>query len=91
MALDDEPALARLAESLDVAFIAEGGETRVLLEGEDVSTAIRTEAMGECASQVAALPTVRQALLARQRDFQQPPGLVADGRDMGRWCFPARR
>ncbi|MDW5376752.1 (d)CMP kinase [Halomonas sp. HP20-15] len=88
VALDDEPALARLAESLDVAFIAEGGETRVMLEGDDVSAAIRTETMGECASQVAALPTVRQGLLARQRDFQKPPGLVADGRDMGTVVFP---
>ncbi|MCP1366035.1 (d)CMP kinase, partial [Halomonas sp. BBD48] len=79
--LDDEPALARLAETLDVTFLAEDGTTRIMLEGEDVGTAIRTEAAGERASQVAALPAVRQALLARQRDFRQAPGLVADGRD----------
>ncbi|TDX30233.1 cytidylate kinase [Modicisalibacter xianhensis] len=86
--LDDEPALARLAESLDVRFLAEDGVARVVLEGEDVSMAIRTEVAGERASQVAALPTVRQALLARQRDFRQVPGLVADGRDMGTVVFP---
>lgn len=86
--LDDEPALARLAETLDVTFLAEDGTTRIMLEGEDVGTAIRTEAAGERASQVAALPAVRQALLARQRDFRQAPGLVADGRDMGTVVFP---
>lgn len=88
IALGDEPAMARLAESLDVAFIAEGGKARVMLEGEDVSAAIRTEALGECASQVAVLPAVRQGLLARQRDFRKSPGLVADGRDMGTVVFP---
>lgn len=88
VALDDEPVLAQLAETLDVAFLAEQGSARVLLEGEDVSTVIRTEQAGERASQVAALPAVRDALLARQRDFQKPPGLVADGRDMGTVVFP---
>lgn len=89
VALDDEPALARLAETLDATFLAEDGAARVLLEGEDVSVAIRTERAGERASQVAALPAVRSALLARQRDFRQAPGLVADGRDMGTVVFPA--
>lgn len=88
VALDDESALARLAETLDVAFLAEDGVARVLLEGEDVSAAIRTEQAGERASQVAALPAVRKALLTRQRDFRQAPGLVADGRDMGTVVFP---
>lgn len=88
VALDDEPALARLAETLDAAFLAENGVARVLLEGEDVSAAIRTERAGERASQVAALPAVRKALLTRQRDFRQAPGLVADGRDMGTVVFP---
>ncbi|HET8791238.1 MAG TPA: (d)CMP kinase [Modicisalibacter sp.] len=88
VALDDEPALAQLAETLDVAFLAEQGASRVLLEGEDVSAIIRTEQAGECASQVAALPAVRSALLARQRGFKKPPGLVADGRDMGTVVFP---
>nr|WP_299240236.1 (d)CMP kinase [uncultured Halomonas sp.] len=88
VALDDEPGLAEIAETLDVAFIAENGHARVILEGEDVSRAIRTEEVGERASQVAVLQGVRSALLARQRDFQKPPGLVADGRDMGTVVFP---
>lgn len=88
VALDDVAGLARLAETLDVAFIAEQGRANVLLEGEDVSQTIRTEAVGERASRVAAIPEVRSALLARQRDFRKPPGLVADGRDMGTVVFP---
>ncbi|WP_447044022.1 (d)CMP kinase [Vreelandella sp. H-I2] len=88
VALDDELGLARLAEKLDVAFPVEEGLPRTLLEGEDVGQAIRTEQAGERASQVAALPAVRQALLQRQRDFCQTPGLVADGRDMGTVVFP---
>nr|WP_297461195.1 (d)CMP kinase [uncultured Halomonas sp.] len=88
VALDDEPALARLAATLDVAFLAEDGDATVVLEGEDVGAAIRTEQAGERASQVAALPAVRSALLARQRGFNKPPGLVADGRDMGTVVFP---
>nr|WP_298057597.1 (d)CMP kinase [uncultured Halomonas sp.] len=88
VALDDEAALARLAEQLDVAFPVADGQSRTLLEGEDVGQLIRTEQAGELASQVAALPAVRQALLQRQRDFCQAPGLVADGRDMGTVVFP---
>lgn len=88
VALDDETGLSRLAESLEVSFLAEGGKTRVILENEDVSTAIRTEEAGERASQVATLQQVRNALLSRQRDFQKAPGLVADGRDMGTVVFP---
>lgn len=87
VALDDEPALAKLAEQLDVAFPVEHGAPMTLLEGEDVGRAIRTETAGERASQVAALPAVRSALLQRQRDFRQAPGLVADGRDMGTVVF----
>ncbi|MGQ7262780.1 (d)CMP kinase [Vreelandella sp. V005] len=88
VAVDDELGLASLAEQLDVAFPVEDGQPRTLLEGEDVGQAIRTEQAGERASQVAALPAVRQALLQRQRDFCQSPGLVADGRDMGTVVFP---
>ncbi len=89
VALDDEAALAELARQLDVRFVEDGqGEPRVLLEGEDVSRALRTEETGAAASRVAALPAVRAALLARQRAFRQPPGLVADGRDMGTVVFP---
>ncbi|PMR74898.1 (d)CMP kinase [Billgrantia endophytica] len=88
VALDDEPALARQAAGLDVVFLAEGESTRVLLEGDDVTREIRTEQVGDTASQVASLPAVRQALLQRQRDFRRSPGLVADGRDMGTVVFP---
>jgi len=88
--LDDEAGLAALAASLDVAFVGEpgGGVPRVVLERENVSEAIRSERCGENASRVAALPAVRAALLARQRAFRRPPGLVADGRDMGTVVFP---
>ncbi|MGM0782875.1 MAG: (d)CMP kinase [Pseudomonadota bacterium] len=85
--LDDVEALAELARHLDVAFLAEDEATRVLLEGDDVSRDIRTERTGDAASQVAAVPAVREALLQRQRDFRKPPGLVADGRDMGTVVF----
>lgn len=85
---DDEEALEALAAELDVVFVPFDGGSRVLLEGNDVSQEIRTEQAGDRASQVAALPRVRQALLRRQRDFQKAPGLVADGRDMGTVVFP---
>ena len=88
VALDDEAALAELAQTLDVAFPVDNGQPRTLLEGDDVSRVIRTEQAGERASQVASLPAVRQALLQRQRDFCRAPGLVADGRDMGTVVFP---
>ncbi|MCK0769114.1 (d)CMP kinase [Chromohalobacter canadensis] len=88
LALDDEAALATCAETLDVRFVACDGETRIELEGRDVSGDIRTEEVGNVASQVASLPRVRDALLTRQRDFRDMPGLVADGRDMGTVVFP---
>jgi len=90
ISLDDEASLVPLAAHLDVQFQAGdgGGETAVVLEGEDVTDQIRTESAGDAASRVAALPGVREALLARQRGFQEPPGLVADGRDMGTVVFP---
>ncbi len=88
IALDDEPALAELAGKLDIRFPAEGENDVVLLDGVNVGNSIRTEAAGAGASRVAALPAVRGALLQRQRDFRQPPGLVADGRDMGTVVFP---
>ncbi len=86
--LDDEAAVARLARALPVAFAAGDGEPRVLLDGRDVTAAIRTEEGGAAASVVAALPAVRAALLDRQRAFRAAPGLVADGRDMGTVVFP---
>ncbi|PWV71270.1 (d)CMP kinase [Halomonas sp. A11-A] len=87
VALDDEAGLARVAAGLDVVFVAEAEATRVLLEGDDVTATIRTEQVGDAASRIAALPAVREALLGRQRDFRKPPGLVADGRDMGTVVF----
>ena len=88
--LTDEAALATYAAELDVQFELQpdGSAPRILLEGEVVGDALRTESCGNAASKVAALGAVREALLQRQRDFQQPPGLVADGRDMGTVVFP---
>jgi len=80
----DEQRLAHLAAHMDVEFA--GGE--VLLEDEDVSDKIRSEPCGVRASEVARLAAVRAALLERQRAFRRPPGLVADGRDMGTVVFP---
>jgi len=88
--LDDEDGLSTLAAHLDVQFESRDDvdETVILLEGEDVSKAIRTEECGCNASVVAALPSVRAALLQRQRAFRESPGLIADGRDMGSVVFP---
>lgn len=90
IALENEVALETLAANLDVQFVAavEGlhGQ-RILLEGEEVGDELRTEQAGAGASQVAALPAVRSAMLQRQRDFRVAPGLVADGRDMGTVVF----
>lgn len=86
--LADEKALSELAEQLDVTFLLNQGQLQVNLEGEDVSLLIRSEQAGNAASKVAAFPAVRTALLQRQRDFRQPPGLVTDGRDMGTVVFP---
>jgi cytidylate kinase len=88
--LDDESAVARIAQQLDVRFGADAaGEEQIWLAAEEVSAQIRTEQAGEGASKVAALPAVRTALMDRQRSFATPPGLVADGRDMGTVIFPA--
>ena len=81
---DDEQALAGIAAAMDVEF----GEGVVRLNGRDVTQALRTEDVSAAASRVAARRAVRQALLARQRGFRRPPGLVADGRDMGSIVFP---
>ncbi len=88
--LTNEEALKVLAAHLDVQFAvaAPGQEQHIILEGEEVTQAIRNEQIGAAASQVAALPAVRDALLQRQRAFQENPGLVADGRDMGTVVFP---
>jgi len=87
--LHNEQALADIAGALDVRFGTDAdGAERIWLDGEEVSADLRTEATGRLASQVAALPAVRTALLGLQRSFCKPPGLVADGRDMGTHVFP---
>ena len=88
LALFDEDSLVQEALVVNLAFEPQDDGVHVILNGEDVSLAIRTEEAGANASKVAVLPRVRQALLARQRDFRQEPGLVADGRDMGTVVFP---
>jgi len=80
---DDVGAIARAAERLDVRFEPDA----IVFENEDVTEAIRLEAVGNLASRIAAWPPVREALLARQRAFRRAPGLVADGRDMGSIVF----
>ena len=82
--LTNEEALKTLAAHLDVQFV----DKRIILEGEEVTDAIRNEQVGAGASMVASLPAVREALLQRQRAFREAPGLVADGRDMGTVVFP---
>ena len=88
--LTNEESLKLLAAHLDVQFVGAtpGQAPRIILEGDDVTQDIRNETVGAWASQVAALPAVREALLQRQRAFQEAPGLVADGRDMGTVVFP---
>ena len=90
VSLDGGPALARLAEGLDIEFTPGDGTepVRTLLDGVDVTDDIRTEQCGNDASRVSAHSEVRDALLARQHGFRRPPGLVADGRDMGSVVFP---
>lgn len=89
ISLQDSHRLAEVAAHLEVEFImTNSAKMLILLEGEDVSDSLRSEASGSAASLVAALPAVRQALLERQRAFRRSPGLVADGRDMGTVVFP---
>ena len=90
VSFDDAPALARLARGLEVDFTAgdAANPVRPRLAGVDVGDEIRTERCGHDASRVSAHPEVRAALLALQRGFRRPPGLVADGRDMGSVVFP---
>ncbi|KPK10288.1 MAG: cytidylate kinase [Acidithiobacillales bacterium SG8_45] len=82
--------LEAIARNLDVEFVLQPGAiATVILDGKEVGDLLRTEEIGELASRIAALPSIRAALLARQRQFQIAPGLVADGRDMGTTIFPA--
>ena len=89
VALDDAARLAEVARNLDVTFgTSDDGDESILLDGREVAVELRTEEAGAGASAVAAIPAVREALLHRQRAFCRPPGLVADGRDMGTRVFP---
>jgi len=86
----DEPGHAAVAAGLDARFeVNETGGERVLLDGRDVTLELRAEVTGNMASVVAVMPTVRAALLERQRAYATAPGLVADGRDMGTVVFPS--
>lgn len=88
LAANDVAGHARLAAALDVTFEGDSqGDERVMLAGSEVTRELRGEQTGEAASRVAAWVEVRSALLERQRAFAQPPGLVADGRDMGSIVF----
>jgi cytidylate kinase len=82
--LADEAAIVEAAAHMDVVF----QEDEILIEDQDVSSQIRHETVGNRASEIAPMPAVRQALLKRQQAFRRPPGLVADGRDMGTVVFP---
>jgi cytidylate kinase len=89
--ISDERQLAEIAENLDVEYRCNHGHLQILLNNIDVTEAIREEAVGGKASEIAALPAVRAALLDRQRAFASAPGLLADGRDMGTVVFPDSR
>jgi len=88
--LSDTEAVTRCAETTKISFRdpKDGGETRVMVNGLDATVEIRTETCGAAASAIAAIPSVRTALFEKQRNFRKPPGLVADGRDMGTVIFP---
>ena len=86
--LNDESKVASVAAALDARFAHCDGEEQVFLVEQDVTAALRTEDCGLAASKLAAMPAVRAALLTRQRAFATPPGLIADGRDMGTVVFP---
>ena len=85
---DDECLLGELAGDLDIGFSFTGGELLILLDGNRITSRLRSEAAGVFASKIAALPAVRAALVQRQRNFRKLPGLVAEGRDMGTVIFP---
>jgi cytidylate kinase len=88
--LSDAEAVTRCAAATRIEFRdpGDGGETRVIIDGQDATDAIRTETAGAAASAIAALPEVRKALVGKQLAFRRAPGLVADGRDMGTVIFP---
>ncbi len=84
IAFEDGPGLARLARDLEIHFLGD----RILLKGQDVTEAVRSEACSAKASRIAVVPALRAALLQKQRDFRRLPGLVCDGRDIGSVVFP---
>jgi len=84
----DESQIADIAKNLSVSYVEENNDLFIFLDGENITQLIRNEEIGAKASQIAAIPAVREALLARQRAFLAKPGLVADGRDMGTVVFP---
>lgn len=84
----DEQALSAFAKSIEITFSSDENGVKTFLNQEDVSDAIRTQQVADYASRTAVYPLVRAALLQKQRDFAQAPGLVADGRDMGTVVFP---
>jgi len=85
---NDEDQVAKISKGLHVSFLPQNGGVAVVLDGSDVSAALRTEKVGMAASKVAAFPKVREALIEYQRNCAVSPGLVADGRDMGTTIFP---
>jgi len=86
--LDDAGALVRCTFDTQIGFREDDGDLRVLVNGHDATDELRTETAGAAASAIAAIPEVRAALKDRQRAYRRPPGLVADGRDMGTVIFP---
>jgi cytidylate kinase len=88
--LSDVEAVTRCAHSTKIQFraVEHGGETRIIVNGHDATDELRTETAGAAASAIASVPSVREALVAMQLGFRRPPGLVADGRDMGTVIFP---
>lgn len=88
VSLDDEVALGQLAANLNIRFETSGEDVIAVLDEEGVTDQLRYEETGVMASKIATIPTVRAALVTRQRRFRQFPGLVADGRDMGTVIFP---
>jgi len=91
--LSDAEAVTRCAQETKINFraSADGGETRVFVNGMDATDELRSETCAAAASAVAAIPGVRAALFDKQRGFRKAPGLVADGRDMGTVIFPDAR
>lgn len=87
VALDNEAALVGLANQLDLSFV-ENNSIRAMLEGKDITDEIRMEHCGNAASKLAVIPSVREELIKRQKEFRIWPGLVTDGRDMGTVIFP---